>query len=401
MQINPTQVRNYLTIRYDPDEKPIFPKAKWQDFIVNQSVLFGKKVNYFLRKSIQQIQTEKNSTLAVSLSGGIDSTLCLGLLRDEFPDHNLIGLCAVFEKGFDESKVARSIAKKFDAKFKIIHIDSIFKNLPELIFITKKPRWNTYQHYVANEAKKFSQILITGDGADELFGGYTFRYNKFQNLLQPKDNWKIKTINYLECHNRDWVPDQEYLFGRKIKFEWQNIFNYFKTYFSNPLHPLQQVMLADFNGKLIFDFIPTAKYIMEYYDLKYKAIFLEPNLINFALHLPINQKYDYKKQKGKLILRKISKKLGIDHIDEKKGFSPDLWFDWEKYGKKIAESYIMNKDSYIFRKNLINHNWVLRAFESVENDGDIRYLNRLIAILALEIWCQIFITKTINKSTKL
>ena len=43
----------------------------------------------------------------------------------------------------------------------------------------------------------------------------------------------------------------------------------------------------------------------------------------------------------------------------------------------------------------------LQAFEKAEYDGDIRYINRLISILALEIWYQIFISKTMNPQKKL
>ena len=92
---------------------------------------------------------------------------------------------------------------------------SIYQTMPKLISITKKPRWNTYTHIIAQEAKKFSNMYIAGDGADEVFGGYTFRYNKFLNLYKPKSNWKNKIKNYLECHNRDWVPNQKTLFGKK------------------------------------------------------------------------------------------------------------------------------------------------------------------------------------------
>ena len=61
----------------------------------------------------------------------------------------------------------------------------------------------------------------------------------------------------------------------------------------------------------------------------------------------------------------------------------------EKVGKHICKSYIMHKNARIFQKKLINYNWVLRAYERVEQDGDIRYLNRLISILALEVWCRL------------
>jgi hypothetical protein len=88
-------------------------------------------------------------------------------------------------------------------------------------------------------------------------------------------------------------------------------------------------------------------------------------------------------------------------MDEKRGFSPSLWFDWKKYGKKICEKYILQNDSHVFKNNLINQNWVLTSFEKVNDDGDIRYLNRLVSILALEIWYRIFFTNEMNPKKQL
>lgn len=124
-------------------------------------------------------------------------------------------------------------------------------------------------------------------------------------------------------------------------------------------------------------------------------------MVNFALKLPLNQKYDQKTAEGKLVLRKIAQRLGVRHIEEKKGFSPDLLFDWQQNGKEIAESFLLNKTSHIYVRNLISYEWVLKAFEKVGSDGDIRYLNRLTSILALEIWIRIFITKESNSTGKL
>jgi len=160
-------------------------------------------------------------------------------------------------------------------------------------------------------------------------------------------------------------------------------------------------MLADFNDKLLYDFIPAGKTIYDSYNINHIPLFLEQKLVKFALSLPLNQKYDSKKHKGKLVLRKISKRLQVFHIDEKRGFSPNLLFDWKDKGRKICQNYLLEKDSYVYVNKLINHNWVIRAFERVDNDGDIRYLNRLISILALEIWYRIFMTKEMKGTKKL
>ena len=317
-------IKNYLTIRYDPmiNSKNL---AKWKDFISNTSDINGKITEKFLGDSILNSIPDDDSPISVSLSSGIDSSLCLAILRKTFPKRKIIAFCGIFDTGFDESKEAKIIADDFSAEFKTVNMDSIFTNMPEIISITKRPRWNTYNHIIAKEAKKKSNYLVTGDGADELFGGYVFRYNKFIQLLNSKDNWLGKTKKYLECHNRDWVFDQTSIFHKNTKFSWSEIYNYFKPYFQNSLDPLSQVMLADFNGKLLFDFIPTGKSISNYYNIKSIPIFLGSDLINFALKLPLNQKYNKKTVTGKLILRKIAKRLDVKHIEEKKGFSPSLF----------------------------------------------------------------------------
>ena len=400
MNINKKLIQNYLSIRYDPttNSKNL---ADWKFFNSQTSDLNGKITENFLVNSVKKSIPDEKKPIAISLSSGIDSSLCLAILRKTFPKRKIFAICGVFDSGFDESKEAKKIAEKFSAEFKTLHMDSMFTNMPEIISITQRPRWNTYTHMIAKEAKKKTNLLVTGDGADELFGGYVFRYQKFHQLLTAKDQWIEKTQKYLECHNRDWVPDQSLMFGKEIKFEWNKIYRYFKPYFKNSLDPISQVMLADFNGKLVFDFIPTGKAISSYYDIQSAPIFLEKSLIDFALKLPLNQKYDQKTIKGKLVLRKIAKRLGVRHIEEKKGFSPSLLFDWQQNGKSITESFLLNKKNNVYRKNLINYEWVLKAFEKVEFDGDIRYLNRLISILALEIWIQIFVTNELKSTKKL
>jgi len=45
--------------------------------------------------------------------------------------------------------------------------------------------------------------------------------------------------------------------GSQIKFAWSSIYQLVKIYFDNNLDPLEQVLLADYHGKLMYDFIPT------------------------------------------------------------------------------------------------------------------------------------------------
>ncbi len=45
-----------------------------------------------------------------------------------------------------------------------------------------------------------------------------FRYSKFLSLIQPNSTPLEKIQAYLSCHERDWVPNQEKIFNKKIIF---------------------------------------------------------------------------------------------------------------------------------------------------------------------------------------
>ena len=63
--------------------------------------------------------------------------------------------------------------------------------------------------------------------------------------------------------------------------------------------------------------------------------------------------------------------------------------------------YAFEKKSNIYAKKIINRDWVIHALERIENDGNIRYLNRITSILALEIWYRIFIKKDLSNKKSL
>jgi len=107
-------LKNYLTIRYNPEEKNSFPMATWKNFQEKNSDPYRKTTEELLKKSIITYLSNIKGNIVVSLSSGIDSTLCLGLIRKVFPTRKIKTICAVFEDGTDESKKAKKISEKFD-----------------------------------------------------------------------------------------------------------------------------------------------------------------------------------------------------------------------------------------------------------------------------------------------
>jgi asparagine synthase (glutamine-hydrolysing) len=392
-----TLIQNILTLRYDPLQDTHLPVLHSYDFTSSKKpdLTF---IENTLKNSIQtKLESAKN--LTISLSGGIDSTLVLALIRKTFPDLKINAISIKFAHSTDETLMAKKIADFFEVEHEIIDIDNYLLELPAAISITGMPFWDIHWYYIAKNAKDKSKFLASGDGGDELFGGYTFRYSKFLSLTKPDSTPLEKIQAYLSCHERDWVPDQEKIFNSKTNFSWKSINSIFMPFFNNSLSPLNQVFLADYNGKLLYNFSIIGNKINQFFNLKPVAPILDPELISYASHLSPESKYNLNKNKGKLPLRSLLSKHQCDSLvsKEKLGFSVNTINLWNSIGKELCKLYLDN--ARIVEDGWINKEWI--SSHITKSDLDVKYVNKFLGLLSLEIWYRLFITKEMNAKTKL
>jgi asparagine synthase (glutamine-hydrolysing) len=393
-----SSIQNLLTLRYDFEQKSSLTELNWNDFIPRQPIS-EKIILSLLEKSINNLITDDSKTVAIALSGGIDSTLVLSLLKKTHPNLHIRGYSIKFSNSVDETIQAGKIAEHFGIEHSIIELENYLEELPKIISITKLPFWDLHWYYVAKIAKKSSEFLASGDGGDELFGGYTFRYQKYLSLVNSNSNINEKIKSYLKCHERDRVPDQEKLFGKKSPFSWNKINEKLVNYFDNSLDPIDQVFLADYNGKLLYNFSIVNGSINKEFNLHPITPLLSQEIIQIAPHIPNSLKYDSKSNLGKLPLRKILDQLNISHLvsDQKLGFSVNTINLWKNYGQKICKFYLSN--SRIVKEGWINDDWINTYID--KKNLDVKYVNKFLGILALEIWYRIFISKEISPDEKL
>ena len=389
---------NIMTLRYDPSQqetnlvKEVNYKSMKRRKLDCPSV---KDIERELRKRIRKNISKSNpSNVSIALSSGVDSNLILYLLRDEFPKLDINCITVSFDE-FTEANVAKKTAENKSASFHEIIVDDPLRNLPSLIGIVKEPRWNIYNYYFLKKAKDLSNIILTGDGGDEVFGGYSFRYKKYLDNYDYKLEWKDKVRLYLDCHDRDWVPDQNDMFDPTLQFDWEKIYAIFRQYFDNNLTPLDQVFMADYYGKLMYDFVPSQQKFLDYFNLIGFAPLLEPSVIDMAFKMSPSLKYNYTKNIGKIPLRKIISTNKADPPSKSKlGFSLDLKNLWSRSAKEIVISTL--DKGRIFEDKIIQKNFYIRSLKRIDDTMDVRYISKLLQLLSLEIWYKMFITAEIR-----
>lgn len=394
------KIKNILTLRYSPSDHFMLPKITPNDYSIKSDLNHEQKVESLLKGSIVKfINDYSPQNISMALSGGIDSITVLSLVKKLFPELKIYSISFGFDENDYDVQKAKEISQKFDIDFESVIFTNFMNNLPEQISIIGEPKINYYWYNVAKKAKEKSDFLFTGDGADELFAGYVFRYEKYLELVKNSFSWKDKVKSYLECHNRDWVPDQEKIFTKKFNFSWDKIYNIFKPYFDNNLASLDQVLLADYMGKLMFDWMPSYSKIYSNLGLQGFSPMLDPALIKYSTTIPIQQKYDKKTNLGKLLLRKILARKNI-HLDStKKGFTPNFELFWNNFGKEITSTYL--NDARVIKDHWISQSWINNALERINEKNDIRYINKLLHIISFEVWYRLFITKEMHSTDKL
>jgi len=371
-----SKIRNMLTLRYDPSGPTPLPVLQWPDFVEYQGI--SPLVQQLLENVTRRIIQEHNPTrIGVGISGGVDSTTVLALTRKCFPDLEIKSYCITFGSDIKESRDAMHVSELYSTDHKHTNIENPFAELEDQVKIVNEPRWNLYPYFLFREAAKDCDLILTGDGGDELFGGYVFRY------AQVLGKGETTPKSYLEGHSRDWVPDQKDLFA--IPFDWESIYDLLSPYFANPLPPLGKVFLADYNGKLLYDFAPTNAALSKHFGIRAEAPFLEPEVLHIATHIPYSLKYDPVNNLGKVILRQILLENFAykPATKEKIGWGMDLVEIWGKHLKSACEKLFASPR--FVELGIVNKDWLGQGFEK-SNKHDSRYITKMLGLLALELW---------------
>jgi asparagine synthase (glutamine-hydrolysing) len=417
-------IGNILTLRYDPSFN-LVTKDNNRDGIRNippkeilqlrqtvtkecNNIPSSQDLENEIRRLIKiRFEGSKEKRIAIALSSGVDSNVIFSLIRKEFPQIDIECLNVTFDENSSEALRAAHLAESKEAGFHEIHVENPLQDLPMLLSIIKEPRWNVYQYYFIEKARSISNVLFTGDGGDELFAGYTFRYKNFlvtiESLSRPSCEDRIRT--YLRCHERDWVPDQEAMFaGTQIKFTWTSIYELIKKYFVGNLDPLEQVLLADYHGKLMYDFIPTNEKFFKHFNISGIAPLLCNQIIDIAMKIPASLKYDFKNDIGKIQLREIIEHNAAGYSTDRNrkiGFGMDLAKFWSRFGKEMVTSNL--DKGRIFQDKIINKEWYNKSLARIDENKEeaARYISKMLQLLSLEIWYKLFVTSEMSASSSI
>jgi asparagine synthase (glutamine-hydrolysing) len=160
-----------ITDRYfHPDFRPRPVRSKAESGVLHDKIAMA------LRDSVAK-HMRADVTVGAFLSGGIDSTAIAALAREHNPD--LITFTTGFEReGYSEVDVAAESAAAIDVRHVVRTVSAaeLAEALPLIVWYLDDPvadpalvpLW-----FIAREAREHVKVVLSGEGADELFGGYT------------------------------------------------------------------------------------------------------------------------------------------------------------------------------------------------------------------------------------
>lgn len=342
------------------------------------------KTENCLIKSIKNRLFSSDLEVGAFLSGGIDSSLIVAM-ASEYKQLNTFTVS--FEGSFDESKLAKLTAQKYNTIHHEINISMNLKDDIETILGNYgMPFFDSSaipSYYVSQEAKKYLTVVLNGDGADELFAGYR-RYVPIAHNILPY----VKKISFLSNFMAQSTKKQSlynyfyrmlmmsskqdgefYLSATNDIFEdvyplyskeFEKFNTQIKNIFSQEFSELSKMLIADFDILLFNDLLVKMDIATMAHSLEGRSPFLSKYMLELAPTLEDN--FKIKGRTTKFILRELSKKyLNEELINQpKRGFEVPLekWLDGELkesvFDTLLSSSILDEFVDKTFRRDLLD-----------------------------------------------
>jgi len=347
-----------------------------------------RSVRELIRNAVHRTLLADNS-VGIMLSGGIDSSIIAVLASEKSP--GLPTFTVSLTKDSQDAKYARLIAKEIKSDHYEItinpttladEIEEIITNLPHPLADSAIIPTNLLSRFASNKVK----VLLSGDGADEVFAGYGYyekykdpkktykiesyaregvfhllkktRYKKINQLRDEFTKSKVtsKRLNYQEAWNQDLAAftDSELgkMLGIKNFTEPKGILKY-----DGDSPEFWDVIRADREYYLAGNILQKSDLGGMLASIEIRAPYLDRDLDRY-----LNENIRDPKMLNKKILHDAFADMIPQEIisRKKQGFGAplDIWFENEGV-RKLIDSTILNRESEVYKhfdfNNSIQH----------------------------------------------
>lgn len=376
--------------------KELYWEANFRPDLGKKEVGFIHEINEALKASVRA-HLMSEVPFGAFLSGGIDSTLVVKYMS-EIMDSPVKTFSIIFDDNeFNEEEYALTASQKYKTDHQSIKVKpNAIEILPKLVNHYGEPFGDSSSlptYYVSNAARQQVTMVLSGDGSDEIFGGYQ-SYSHWLNKLNMKMNLWDKLFGKSNQNLENWISSIEYMQYPMRKSLWKENFSYISnnvsetfSYFfnkANRFSALNRVQYMDINTYMPYDILTKVDISSMANSLEVRTPFIDVDLYSLALTIPekLNYKFDSAgNYHGKLLLKKILETdFNHDFVYRKKqGFATPL-SKWFSSGGDL-EAYTYEK---LLSKNSIIS--IIFNVEVIKNILDRKIDGLIWLLLVLEEW---------------
>ena len=157
-----------------------------------------EKLKMLMESSVKR-RLVSDVPLGAFLSGGIDSSVVAALASRHKPDLQTFSIGFRDEKFFDETDYARAVSKHINTQHTVFSLSNadLYEHVHSMLDYLDEPFGDSSAiavYILSKETRKHATVALSGDGADEMLGGYN-KHAAFYRALHP--GWKEHTVTAL------------------------------------------------------------------------------------------------------------------------------------------------------------------------------------------------------------
>ena len=325
--------------------------------------------------------------VGVLLSGGLDSSLLVGLLAQagtRYIQTYSVGFEDQSEEHGNEFDYSDSVAERFATDHHRFHIKNteVLERLPEAMEQMAEPMVGQDAiafYLLAEQVSQHISVVQSGQGADEVFGGY-FWYPQ----MQAESSFSVESFakHYFD---RSHAEMRETLSNNFIDDDFTSRHVTQLLHESNASEFINAILHMDVTTLVVDDPVKRVDNMTMAYGLEARVPFLDHELVELAMQMPVKYKLA---DNGKYMLKKIARGLLPDKvIDRKKGYFPVPALKYVR-GEFLGFMHeILNSDK-CRQRGLFQRDYVDKVLKNPESHMTPLNGSKLWHLALLELWLQ-------------